>query len=479
MTIRADQPACSVIVRKRIARRAGLSERYRGRNDVIDLTPFLGDGTSVQVRKGVREPAGTFAITLLDQLDTKALSNSLDSLVGILEPMDYVEIRIARRPHEYGGDLPILMRGWITSIRRSEAITSNGKPVRKIIITGHDYGKLLQSVQIFTGPRFEQGQTLLTEFRLFVKYGMSITLMSANVFARKVVDILNEWMRSMLAVTGAQEIPFLGLSATIPEGLVAPYSMQPFEGTLWSFLTDWIDIPWNEAFVEDRPDGPVLVVRATPYFDLSGRPIQGGYGGRADIADVVPDSDIVSLDTVRSDADVANYYWVDPPQIVLNTRELLIVDVIVSGANFLDNENSDLNLYGLRKMTERTNQIDGGVAPPMIQRNDESTLNDVKNKQRNWTVRRIETLKRMNGDNVLYERGSAALKGNERLRAGRYMEIERGDLAWTAYVTGVTHTFIPFDSYKTSIEFERGTGFYVRTAQEQSPYLKEIPRGLY
>ena len=50
-------------------------------NQMIDLTPFLGDGGGLHLVKSVREPAGGFHVTLVDR---PTLHNGVfDSLYGL------------------------------------------------------------------------------------------------------------------------------------------------------------------------------------------------------------------------------------------------------------------------------------------------------------------------------------------------------------------------------------------------------------
>ena len=68
-----------------------------------------------------------------------------DSLYALVEPMDLIEIRIARESHKNSHkDLPIVMRGFVSEIRRDETMGPDGKASRRVIISGQDYGKLLQ-----------------------------------------------------------------------------------------------------------------------------------------------------------------------------------------------------------------------------------------------------------------------------------------------------------------------------------------------
>jgi hypothetical protein len=73
-----------------------------------------------------------------------------DSLYALIEPMDMIEIRAARRPDKFAGTkLPLIMRGFVSSVRRSESMGEDGTPNRTIMIQGQDSGKLLQMFAIW------------------------------------------------------------------------------------------------------------------------------------------------------------------------------------------------------------------------------------------------------------------------------------------------------------------------------------------
>ncbi len=67
------------------------------------------------------------------------------------------------------------------------------------------------------------------------------------------------------------------------------------------------------------------------------------------------------------------------------------------------------------------------------------------------------------------------LKGNEEIRAGVYLRLEHGNMESDYYVVSVDHEYLPFNSYTTSVNVERGTGFIDRIQQDgNSPYYSEM-----
>jgi hypothetical protein len=133
MSAKIMMPEFRVMLYKTMARRmvtgndgrnVPSSERFSGGSRVIDLTPFFGDGSSLETSKSVRQPAGQWAMVAVDQMD----ADKLDSLYGLVEPMDVIEIRMRHRPDPVATGMapPVVMRGFVSSVRRSMSMGANG-----------------------------------------------------------------------------------------------------------------------------------------------------------------------------------------------------------------------------------------------------------------------------------------------------------------------------------------------------------------
>ena len=110
-----------------------------------DLENWLGEGCSVHTSKSIREPIGQFSITFLD----KEHPDFLDSIYYMIAPMDGIEIRMA---HDGSQDPTLVMRGFVSDVRRDETKGQDGKPVRRVTVIGHDVGKLMVQHRIYMLP---------------------------------------------------------------------------------------------------------------------------------------------------------------------------------------------------------------------------------------------------------------------------------------------------------------------------------------
>lgn len=564
MAIDIRQPGIQVILKKNVQRQtvngsAPVSARFVGQSLVVDLTPYLAESQPVRVNKSVRAPMGGFAVALADKVDTDVL----DSLYGVIEPMDSIEIRLAANAYKYSASsLPIQMRGFVSQVQRMQGMAANGKPTRYVVINGHDYGKILQNMQVFLMPNApEDAAAMITSFPFFAKFGDFSNIMDAAAFTQALFDkIVNPYLDTMrksvpstkndnaaliaqrdsliqqagqlnhqtLSLiqqsiasgnagqiaeksaqlqqaqvlsnkakaleaqataldnkikadmgTGASPIFNIQTDISVTGAQVSPFGVGTFSnGTIHSLIRSYGDIgPWNEFFIEDRETGPVAVYRPNPFLDpVTLEPIVTG-SVVPTIVDVDA-QDIISMTVSRTDANVANYFWVDCPRFNMVYDSLSRALAYQNGTMYVPTYgNVDPTLYGVRKMEETTQQAGADEA----NNGNGTKVGAARNASRNgaveWMNSRRDLLYRQNRDNVVLEAGSIRLKGNEEIRAGRYLRVAHGATRSLFYIVDVVHDYTPFGNYFTEVKVERGTGFIDRiaaSAGQQAPYYSEM-----
>lgn len=449
----------------------------------IDLTPYLLENQPVRVTKSVREPAGAFGFVLADRMH----SELKESLYALIEPMDILEIRMARSPADYtkaGQKLPVVMRGFVSDVTRSESISS-GKPMRFVHVSGQDFGKILQILRIYYLDNSVVGDNIISEFKYFHKFAdpKSAKIMSASDFVAGVVEnVINPYMARITRLADGSSLGTTVINKLTPEvsigGVVSPLGVSNFQdGSVGQLLASFLDVgPFNEMFVEERQDNVALVVRPLPYYGANGTLINKSGASIGRIA--IDAQHVQDLQSSRTDQGVANYYWVtnDAWQLISNEtmRSLSHQGAVAEYAPFTY-VNCNVERYGFRRM-----QVESRMGPPGYKSSDAITKEDKAledDKLLGWLVDRRRTLAAQNKDNVVFEHGSMRLRGNEQLRAGMYIDITRGSVKSSAYAVTITHEFIPFQSFKTVVQFERGTGWISRSIKSESPYLAELTVG--
>lgn len=493
---------------------AGAPSQSDSPSNIIDLTTWLGEGSVVRVQKSVRGDGGAFAIAFVDQL----MNNLEDTLYALIEPMDMIEIRFAGDAYRYAGtsgqQLPIMMRGFVSEVGRDQVMGADGKPHRGVVVSGHDYHKLLQLIQIFNMPCTPDVANLISSFPLFSKYGPELNVQTSTAFVQAVFDlIVNPYITRMQAAGATSGAALLAVATDIqvPDALVSTQVGSFNNGNVQELLQEYLDIgPFNEFFIEDRdagawgPAGPYAVFRPAPVLSASSRaalqPIQASVTtGVSTDSKLSPTANCVSMSTDpiisinarRSDAGVANFFWVDAPRFNMNYGDLPMQYANYAtqqgGQPYYITNYQNVNplLYGLRKMETATHM--GGATETNSGNGTPAGSDRFANQGAfiDWINNRRNLLIAINQDNVVLEHGSMHLEGNERIRAGSYLMVRygstpsnpTGNIQSLYYGHTVTHVYEPFGNYLTEVEFDRGTNFVDRISQKQggvSPYLSDM-----
>ncbi|KVE06291.1 hypothetical protein WI91_08055 [Burkholderia vietnamiensis] len=513
MTVKVEvrQPAIQIILRKNVGRTvvAGgtpLSMRYKGANRVMDLTRYLGEPGGVRISKSVREPCGTFSITLADMIEPGVQ----DSLYAFIEPMDTIEIYVSSNAYRFQpmgvsrspSTLPIMMRGFVSVVERTEGMGADGKPMRQVVISGHDYGKILEIFQVFYLPTSPTDvAALMSTFPFFTKFGGAMNVQTEGDFINLLFsEVVNPYLANLSKNADGStnpSSPLLPFKTDIKSAgaKVSQHGIGTWQGgNVRGLISSFCDIgAWNEFFIEDRVDAPYAVYRPNPFLSADkGDLIMAAEGAEMPAVTQIARSDVVSMSSARADSNVANFFWVDAARFGLNyssTAQALGfqagqegVPPVFMGKNPSTSQdatypNNDPTLYGTRKMWEQTQQYspeetnNGNGSPNGEQRN--------QNQQGalSWMMSRRRQLIEQNKDNIVFESGSMRLKGNESIRAGTYVQLQDGDMQPLYYAVSVEHEYVAFGNYFTSVQYERGSGFITRAAraaQLSSPYYSEM-----
>lgn len=477
------RPAVNIMVGKSIIRNDGGAVSAAGQQGGgywDDLSRYLGDGGSVSISKSLYQPCGSFVITIPDAPISPMFNGTpVDSLHALLEPVDEIDIYLARSAHEYAGGLPpIMMRGFVRNVIRQETL-SGGKPQRVTTITGQDYGAVFDFLRLCMVVPGLMG--LPEKFKAIFGLGMNPGPWIIKDYYQFFIDRANEYLDHIFYEGGHTNV--LNFDCQVTEGVLPMIGLNAQEGPIWALMQREMDSPWNELFIEEREDSPYLVYRPAPWKDKDGAFIENISGPCKTFTARIDISDIVSLTTQRGDYDAGNIFYTDNAVAIQSQiQNLALVGAATGEAAAIvqdDNyQNNDRNLYGDRLMRHSFRQWPSNTREHPITAMAGNWAQNGVSFMEFWKER-TTWLKMANRDNLVFESGNMTVKGCEHIRPGMTLEVERGSFKWECYVTGVVHTFTPFQAYTTQVEFIRGTGFIERLKSGQSPYLREGKRGPY
>lgn len=469
--IKVDAPQFNVYIYKTGARKRNVTKNRWGSFNTLNLTGLFNEGSSITVNRAINNPNGSFTLKLGDQFVPKYG----DSIYGLIEPMDAVEISMSRV-----GKPVIVMRGVVNDISLDESIGQG--PTRNVTISGGDYGAFLRMIQIM----FTRGSDVtemiyhLSGQYMEEKFGITYGSMTGSDFMNSVVAlVVNPFIKGL--GNPALNPMFVDGSGADFEDIVYPqgYQANP-NGTMWTHIQTHGNLgPFYELFFEDNEKDTTMVYRK-PAFKLLQSDKYIFPNTKAGAFDVPP-KEITGIKYSRTDRNVANYYYVRAPRSDFHTStDTILQSIMGDGQKLLldDYENCDITLFGRRPMEVSTNHgasmNDGASLRPGLPKEDHEVA---MNYLADYLVRQIGYLKDSNKDNAVFESGTIRCAGRPEYKVGHYCNI-----AWSsgvnasAYITSVSHTFEPYKGYTCTLQYERGTGFVGRT-NAANPYM--YGKGVY
>jgi len=432
----------------------------------IDLTNFV---EQIDVRKGLFDPAGEWEISLVPFQNKKGLS-----WYYTVSPMDYIEISFSRISTE---PLEVVMRGFVDSVNLKTSVDSEGRPSRSYVITGRDFGKMMDITRIYWLKEISPDLPLLALpgwQRLKERYGWQMNGKPVELIedllgiVQSQIDLLKNNCK------GIPQIKFLGSDGIL--GDINQFSMTQEDGSIWEFMQYLNNSPWNELYIMDYDDAPYLVFRKTPWKNTRNQLIQGDdstYKQTMAKTLSLEKSDLLSVDISRSDAEVKNYFFTFPVAY-LATGQTAFKTAVLDGVDselelrtnpyFIHKWDRDAGLYrfGFRRFENSSEYLD---------------LNDIGTSKalcRTLNENMVEAFRY----NSAYESGTMKLKGNHKIKPGIYVSLKnQAGLVAEYYVNEVNHS-LSFtegsESFFTTLNVTRGTG-YLLTRDIDAYTVEKMP----
>lgn len=428
----------------------------------IHIEQQLGDIGSVTVSKNINAPCGEFSINFPDHpfhngtvpIVGGPLIVSRRSLYDIIDVLDPIEIQMKRWQEESptDDDWVTVLRGFVRSIGRNEAVNGEGRVERSVVIAGQDCGAafLMEQLGQYISAAENPGNTAPQWLRYLKEFNL---ISSPMPLADFIWDAASSTTRSIMETADWAFTP----SLYVQKGYALPWVAFSQEGSVWELLKRFSDPPWNELFVREGVDGPELVFRPTPWADA------GGYWlPDTDLDSVgfweIPMRNVIELSAHRDDSDQVQHVFVQNANIHMAQNW----NVLLNG---FGNFNEELRAKFGDRIQVVPEYIGPGVAP--------ENLPEAEQKQSytdyyQWLLDRTQWLVLAGTDIYKLEHGSITIKGDPHVRVGDYVTVQRGAIRWTAYVVSVSHKFAPYRNYLTTLEYIRSDQWIKRQqVQEQ------------
>lgn len=426
-----------------------------------DITKHLGDVGSVTVRKSLYEPAGHFQIIFPDL----PVEDSRESLYGLVSPLDQILIWIRRwrEPNQTIEPWIPILTGFVRSIGRDETVGGDGRVQRRVVLAGQDCGAAFLMEQISAFITYQNKDVYCPGPLTWLKeYNLTSQPKKIEDF---IWEVAYETTKDIMQKVGlAYQRVF-----SVEKGTALPNQAFSHEGTVWELLKRYSDPPWNEFFVRENRamDGatidPELIFRPTPWYDIADNPLPDFDDSSVSYWEI-PLADVISLSAHRDDSELVNHVWVAHP--MGNAVAMQQMQKELTGLM-----NGDTRAkYGDRIQQETTNLNPIDIMHPISLPREEQRA--AERKILTWVQERREWLKLAGTEIHLFERGSLTMKGYPHMRVGDYFRLQRGDIVWEAYIINISHQYLAYHQYFTTLEYIRGNQ-WVRRKEIQNPWDKE------
>jgi hypothetical protein len=493
----------------------------------ISFEDLRGHVVQFACTRHLGQEAGSFTLTLL-QKRPPAKFNA-ESWTHIIDTMDYVELWAWIPPRT--PDRP-LMRGWVDGVggtfsigdgQPAQAVQVTGRDFGKLALMTKLYytdevDGQVDAEQIAIMQHWRDGFDKVMKVKREeigelsppagdnmedVLHPLDIMKVIFNEFLVPQIDALQGTFKEFSASlpNPVMAFKFDGIDAATDENLTlyssvfAPVHVDTNALVdVWSLLRAYQNSPWRELFFDEDPEAPVLRYRETPWLDKSGSAVQPVNGAPfASSVQTVPVSlrDRTEWALYRSDEKISNFIFTFPADFAASAQAALtqgpqegvMASPVLQSNPYLIGFQATLNDPGgigafksSAGAAEESSFQRHGIRPKNFpspyfstdvlrsKAGIEATIDDVISQGRDLNLRLVRAIDHMG----LLEFGSLAVKGDERLRIGNYLQfIETGA---RYYVVSLTQTFRQATQgndghFMSSMAVERGRGHLVATKQ--------------
>ena len=224
----------------------------------INIQSDLGDENSeikaVTTSKDIATPTGTFSITFVPK--QKWFTN--------IHVFDFVEIQMAGA----GEKLKIVMRGLVDSVNKTESW--EGEPQRQITVSGRDLGCLLTDFKVFYIPALAPIEAL--KMKIMPWSESSQKTGDVGMIFDYIWEKLGKYIDLKYGANKKwTQLLDHGASSMFPQDDdTGIFYLLGYEGDFWGAFCKFLDKPFHELFIYDAPDKSYLIMRPSRLKDAQG-----------------------------------------------------------------------------------------------------------------------------------------------------------------------------------------------------------------
>lgn len=442
--IRSYAPKCRILV-----------------NHSLYIEGQLGDSGGVYLSKSLYSPTGEFSLNFPDhpyhnggsifgpviEAATETSGGGRRSLYDMVSPMDPIEIHLTHNEDGAIVDYVTVLRGFVRSVGRDEKVGSDGRVERRIVIAGHDFGAafLMQQMGAILSAAINK-MALPPAFAYLRDTGLSTAPLPVGDFIWGVASSLTKDIMESAGYSFQKEF-------SVKKGYCLPMTALAGEGAVWEVLKRYSDAPWNELFIREGSRNPELVFRPTPWKDASDMWLPDALATDVTTWNI-PMSQIFGLSAHRDDADQVEHSFVQNQGAIMQQNWFPLLEGM-----------GEFNTSLRKKFGDRIQQLTSYIGPSTPGSDlAESSQNQSYTDFYSWIKDRMAWVRAAGTDIYKLEKGSINIKGDPRIRVGDYVHVQRGPVAWTAYIVAVEHTFQPYRQFMTTVQYIRSNQWIKRNA---------------
>jgi len=378
-------------------------------NLAITSVNFEGDILSIRTIRDIGQDCPTFTLSVVYRNDWYSKIGSNDLVI----------IALCRPPETKAN----VLVGLVDDIRKTTDYSS-GKPTRAFNVTGRGFNKALLMFNI--GAISELSVASSTQGFMIDQ----VSTFSNGCPSDIISEVLRVYIGKGCDYNFANKQKFTSYyQASLKDNsknyefLSDTSSFLSYQGSLWEFIKELKNAPFNELFWEIVNDRPTLVFRPTPFNKAEWDKLP---------KITVKDLDIVSENLGRSDLETYTMYKVKSETFSGDTDELGVLPLWYPPY---------YSKYGIIRL-EVTSKYINYVATDTSDTQETNLINKMKDLF-NWNIK-----------NNSMENGTLAVKGSNRYKVGSRLQIESTGIEY--YIENVTQAYTLYSGWQTTLSLTRG-----------------------